>query len=160
MCIRDRNKTISKKIIKKIQKVSNFQKGIETIRQLSYSYIDMSFHNMESNKINSIKNHEQNLLKDIQFTPDIRENCISTSFSHIFSGGYSSGYYSYKWAEVLDADAFELFIENGIFNKKISNSFCKNILSKGGTQDPMKLYLKFRGKKPDPKALLRRSGLV
>ena len=154
------NKTISKKIIKKIQKVSNFQKGIETIRQLSYSYIDMSFHNMESNKINSIKNHEQNLLKDIQFTPDIKENCISTSFSHIFSGGYSSGYYSYKWAEVLDADAFELFIENGIFNKKISNSFCKNILSKGGTQDPMKLYLKFRGKKPDPKALLRRSGLV
>ena len=154
------NKTISKKIIKKIQKVSNFQKGIETIRQLSYSYIDMSFHNMLSNKINSIKNHEQNLLKDIQFTPDIRENCISTSFSHIFSGGYSSGYYSYKWAEVLDADAFELFIENGIFNKKISNSFCKNILSKGGTQDPMKLYLKFRGKKPDPKALLRRSGLV
>ena len=154
------NKTISKKIIKKIQKVSNFQKGIETIRQLSYSYIDMSFHNMESNKINSIKNHEQNLLKDIQFTPDIKENSISTSFSHIFSGGYSSGYYSYKWAEVLDADAFELFIENGIFNKKISNSFCKNILSKGGTQDPMKLYLKFRGKKPDPKALLRRSGLV
>ena len=154
------NKTISKKIIKKIQKVSNFQKGIETIRQLSYSYIDMSFHNMESNKINSIKNHEQNLLKDIQFTPDIKENCISTSFSHIFSGGYSSGYYSYKWAEVLDADAFELFVENGIFNKKISNSFCKNILSKGGTQDPMKLYLKFRGKKPDPKALLRRSGLV
>ena len=154
------NKTISKKIIKKIQKVSNFQKGIETIRQLSYSYIDMSFHNMLSNKINSIKNHEQNLLKDIQFTPDIKENSISTSFSHIFSGGYSSGYYSYKWAEVLDADAFELFIENGIFNKKISNSFCKNILSKGGTQDPMKLYLKFRGKKPDPKALLRRSGLV
>ena len=154
------NKKISKKIIRKIQKASIFQKGLETIRQLSYSYLDMSFHSEVPNKIKSIKNHEKDILKDLQFTPDIKDNCISTSFSHIFSGGYSSGYYSYKWAEVLDADAFELFIEKGIFNKKVSNSFCKNILSRGGTEDPMKLYLKFRGKKPDPKALLRRSGLI
>jgi peptidyl-dipeptidase Dcp len=85
---------------------------------------------------------------------------MSTAFSHIFQGGYAAGYYSYKWAEVLDADAFELFLEKGIFNKDTATSFLKNILSKGGTEHPMTLYKRFRGAAPDPLALLRRAGLV
>ena len=85
---------------------------------------------------------------------------MSTSFSHIFPGGYSSGYYSYKWAEVLDADAFAYFQEKGIFNKEVANKFKDLILSQGGTQDPMELYIGFRGQKPDPEALLKRAGLI
>jgi len=92
--------------------------------------------------------------------PDVAENCMSTSFSHIFQGGYSSGYYSYKWAEVLDADAFEAFKEKGIFNKEIATKFKDHILSRGGTQKPMDLYLQFRGKDPSADALLKRAGLL
>ena len=86
--------------------------------------------------------------------------CTSVAFAHIFSSGYSSGYYSYKWAEVLDADAFEFFKENGVFSKKIGQSFKDNILSKGGTEEPMVLYKRFRGKEPSINALLKRSGLI
>jgi peptidyl-dipeptidase Dcp len=85
---------------------------------------------------------------------------MSTSFSHIFQGGYSSGYYSYKWAEVLDADAFEYFKEQGIFNKDVATKFKNNVLSQGGTEDPMVLYKRFRGKEPQPEALLKRAGLI
>jgi len=85
---------------------------------------------------------------------------MSTGFSHIFQGGYSAGYYSYKWAEVLDADAFEYFKEEGIFNKKIASKFKNNILSKGGTEDPMDLYIKFRGRKPTIDALFKRSQIL
>lgn len=99
-------------------------------------------------------------MKAFQFTKDQAENCMSTSFSHIFQGGYSAGYYSYKWAEVLDADAFELFLSNGIFDAKTAQSFHDNILSKGGTEHPMELYKRFRGKKPKADALLKRAGLL
>ena len=92
--------------------------------------------------------------------PDIGVNCMSTSFSHIFAGGYSAGYYSYKWAEVLDADAFAYFKENGIFNKEIANKFRENVLSKGGSEHPMTLYKKFRGREPTVDALLIRAGLL
>ena len=92
--------------------------------------------------------------------PDIEVNCMSTSFSHIFAGGYSAGYYSYKWAEVLDADAFAYFKENGIFNKEIANKFKENVLSKGGSEHPMTLYKKFRGREPTVDALLIRAGLL
>ena len=92
--------------------------------------------------------------------PDVEENCMSTSFSHIFQGGYSAGYYSYKWAEVLDADAFAYFKEEGIFNKEVANKFKTFVLSQGGTQDPMTLYIKFRGQEPNPDALLKRAGLI
>jgi peptidyl-dipeptidase Dcp len=92
--------------------------------------------------------------------PDVAENCTSVSFSHIFPGGYSSGYYSYKWAEVLDADAFEYFKENGIFNPEIGKAFADNVLSKGGTEHPMTLYKRFRGQEPKPEALLKRAGLA
>ena len=85
---------------------------------------------------------------------------MSTAFSHIFQGGYSSGYYSYKWAEVLDADAFEYFKQEGVFNKTVADKFKENVLSKGGTENPMVLYKRFRGQEPKPEALLRRAGLI
>lgn len=151
---------LPKKIVEKIKKAANFQQGLQTLRQLSYGYLDLSFHDQNSNQIKNIKTHEKNQIDHLQFTQDILENCMSTSFSHIFHGGYAAGYYSYKWAEVLDADAFELFLENGVFNYKIATLFLENILSKGGTEHPMSLYKKFRGKEPDSSALLRRAGLA
>ena len=111
-------------------------------------------------EIKNIKAHESQILKRVQFLKDYPDSCSSTAFSHIFQGGYSAGYYSYKWSEVLDADAFELFLEKGIFDPKTAKSFEDNILSKGGTEHPMTLYRRFRGKAPDPKALLKRGRLV
>ena len=147
-------------LIKKIKKAAYFQQGLQTLRQLSFSYLDLSYHNSSASKIKDVKKHEKTKIKNLQFTKDIPENCMSTSFSHIFQGGYSAGYYSYKWAEVLDADAFELFSKNGIFDSDTAKSFFENILSKGGTEHPMVLYKNFRGKKPNSSALLRRSGLI
>ena len=151
---------IPQDLIKKIKKAAYFQQGLQTLRQLSFSYLDLSYHNSNASKIKDVKKHEKTEIKNLQFTKDIPGNCMSTSFSHIFQGGYAAGYYSYKWAEVLDADAFELFSKNGIFDSDIAKSFFENILSKGGTEHPMVLYKKFRGKKPNSSALLRRSGLI
>jgi peptidyl-dipeptidase Dcp len=151
---------LPKEMVEKIKKAANFQQGLQTLRQLRFGYLDLSFHDQNSDRIKNIKTHEKNQIDHLQFTQDIPENCMSTSFSHIFQGGYAAGYYSYKWAEVLDADAFELFLENGIFNYKIATLFLDNILSKGGTEHPMRLYKKFRGKEPDSSALLRRAGLA
>lgn len=152
--------TIPSHYIEKIKKAGQFQQGLQTLRQLSFGYLDLSWHGKDSPSISTVKEHEKQTMSPFQFTQDIPENCMSTSFSHIFQGGYSAGYYSYKWAEVLDADAFDLFLEKGIFDKKTARSFHDHILSKGGTEDPMILYQRFRGKSPDPKALLRRAGLV
>ena len=154
------NKSLPEEYIDKIKKVAYFQQGLNTIRQLSFGYLDLSFHDRDISKIIDVKDHEKKQIKNFLFTKDNSENCLSTGFSHIFQGGYAAGYYSYKWAEVLDADAFELFLENGIFNKKIANKFLNYILSKGGIDHPMKLYKKFRGKAPDPSALLRRAGII
>ncbi|MCD6542991.1 MAG: M3 family peptidase, partial [Flavobacteriaceae bacterium] len=110
--------------------------------------------------IKSVKEFESKAFADTQLYPDVKENCMSTSFSHIFQGGYSAGYYSYKWAEVLDADAFEAFQEKGIFDKETATKFKENVLSQGGTQKPMDLYKKFRGKEPSVDALLKRAGLI
>jgi len=99
---------------------------------------------------------KKQLLKQTQLFPDVKQNCMSTAFAHIFQGGYSSGYYSYKWAEVLDADAFEYFKENDLFDPKIASELSKtHILSKGGTQDPLELYVKFRGQKPKVRSLTK-----
>ena len=107
-----------------------------------------------------IKSFESKLFKKTSLYPETKETCMSTEFSHIFQGGYSSGYYSYKWAEVLDADAFEYFKEAGIFNKSVADKFKNNVLSQGGTENPMTLYKKFRGQEPKPEALLKRAGLI
>ena len=146
--------------IDKIKKAAHFQQGLQTLRQLGFGFLDLSYHDTLATNIQNIKTHESAILKRVQFTKDHLENCTSTAFSHIFQGGYSAGYYSYKWAEVLDADAFELFLEKGIFDYQTAKSFEENILSKGGTEHPMTLYKRFRGKAPDPKALLKRAGLV
>ena len=147
-------------MIEKIKKAAHFQQGMQTLRQLSFGYLDLSYHTEKADQIQSVKVHETEQISGLQFTEEAKENCMSTAFSHIFQGGYAAGYYSYKWAEVLDADAFELFLENGIFDSKTATSFLEHILSKGGTEHPMTLYKKFRGKEPDPTALLRRAGLV
>ena len=147
-------------LIEKIKASATFHEGMQTMRQLSFSLLDMAWHGNNPSKINNVKEFENQSFLNTQLYPDVKENCMSTAFSHIFQGGYSSGYYSYKWAEVLDADAFAYFKENGIFNKEISNKFKDTILSKGGTLDPLDLYIKFRGKKPNPDALLKRAGLM
>jgi peptidyl-dipeptidase Dcp len=154
------NEIIPMRYVKKIKKVAHFQQGLQTLRQLGFGFLDLSYHNKKATEIKDVKNHEKEILQRVQFLGDYQENCTSTAFSHIFQGGYSAGYYSYKWSEVLDADAFELFLEKGIFDLETSKSFKENILSKGGTEHPMKLYKRFRGKSPDPKALLKRAGLV
>ena len=147
-------------IHKKNQKSSPFSARVTNSKTAWFCVLDISYHNKKANEIKDVKKHEKEILGRIQFLGDYPENCTSTAFSHIFQGGYSAGYYSYKWAEVLDADAFELFLEKGVFDLKTSKSFKENILSKGGTEHPMILYKKFRGKAPSPKALLKRAGLV
>ncbi|GAA3772543.1 M3 family metallopeptidase [Corallibacter vietnamensis] len=148
-------------LIEKIKASATFHEGMQTLRQLSFGLLDMSWHANEAPEtINSVKAHEQKAFENTKLYPDVAENCMSTSFSHIFQGGYSSGYYSYKWAEVLDADAFEFFKEEGIFSKNVAQKFKDNVLSQGGTEDPMTLYKRFRGKEPQPEALLKRAGLI
>ena len=151
---------IPQEYVNKIKESASFMAGMATLRQLSFGMLDMAYHSQDPSNIKDIKTFENQATAETSLYPDVAENCISTSFSHIFSGGYSSGYYSYKWAEVLDADAFEYFVQNGIFNKEIAKKFQENILSKGGTEPPMKLYKQFRGQEPQPEALLRRSGLL
>ncbi len=147
--------------VKKIKESASFQEGMATLRQLSFGLLDMSWHGQESlETIKSVKNHEIIAFENTKLYPDVTENCMSVAFSHIFQGGYSSGYYSYKWAEVLDADAFNVFKENGILNRKIGQLFSDIILSKGGTEHPMILYKRFRGQEPTSDALLKRAGLL
>ena len=154
------NEPIPMEMVEKIKESANFLEGMQTLRQVSFGLLDMGWHGADPSNINNVKAFELEAFADTQQYPDVAENCMSTSFSHIFQGGYSSGYYSYKWAEVLDADAFEYFKENGIFNKETSDKFKENILSKGGTEKPMELYKRFRGKEPNNKALLKRAGLL
>lgn len=154
------NAVIPMKYVEKIKASATFHQGMQTLRQLSFGLLDMSWHAHNPSQINNVKAQELKAFKHTNLYPDVPENCMSTSFSHIFQGGYSSGYYSYKWAEVLDADAFAYFLEQGIFNQEIAHKFKTNILSQGGTEDPMVLYKKFRGKEPQPEALLVRAGLI
>jgi peptidyl-dipeptidase Dcp len=152
--------TIPMKYVEKIKESASFHEGMQTLRQLSFGLLDMQWHGQNPTKITSVKEFENNAFSDTKLYPDVAENCMSTAFSHIFQGGYSAGYYSYKWAEVLDADAFEYFLEEGIFNKEVAIKFKENVLSKGGTEKPMELYKRFRGKEPKPDALLKRAGLL
>ena len=151
---------IPKELIQKIKDSSNFLEGIQTLRQLSFGLLDMAWHSNDPSSITNVKDFEVKAFKGTQLYPDVAENCMSTAFAHIFQGGYSSGYYSYKWAEVLDADAFEYFKETGIFNQETAQKLHDHILSQGGTDKPMTLYKRFRGKEPDNKALLKRAGLL
>ena len=145
--------------VTKIKESSNFLEGIQTLRQLGFAILDMNWHTLNNTKMNDVKQFEEKAFESTNLYPSVNTNCMSTSFSHIFQGGYASGYYSYKWAEVLDADAFKYFKEKGIFNIEVATKFKTEILEKGGTEKPMKLYKNFRGKKPTSEALLKRAGL-
>ena len=151
---------IPSELVEKIKKAANFQQGYMTLRQLSFALLDMAYHSQDPSQIEDVKAFEKEVLKATELLPSVENTRISTSFSHIFQGGYASGYYSYKWAEVLDADAFELFQEKGVFDSNTAVSFEKNVLSAGGTEHPSLLYARFRGREPKPDALLKRSGLV
>ena len=149
---------IPQDLIDKIIASSQFGAAYACIRQLNFGYLDMAWHTI-TEKVTDPFDFEANALKDVLIFP-ITENCItSTQFSHIFSGGYAAGYYSYKWAEVLDADAFAKFKEDGLFNQATAKSFKDNILSKGGSEHPMTLYKRFRGCEPSIDALLERDGI-
>jgi peptidyl-dipeptidase Dcp len=155
---------IPQEYVEKIKESASFLEGMATLRQLSFGILDMTYHGKSSSyggqAIADVKAFEKQAMEGTSLYPDVAENCMSTSFSHIFQGGYSSGYYSYKWAEVLDADAFAYFQEKGIFNKEVATKFKDNVLSKGGTELPMELYKRFRGQEPKVEALLKRAGLV
>lgn len=146
--------------VERIQDLLQFQEGLQSLRQLSFGILDMTWHNNNPEDFKKVKEVEKEAFASTQLFPDVEENCMSTAFSHIFQGGYSAGYYSYKWAEVLDADAFAYFKEKGIFNPEVASAFNENILSKGGTKDPMELYKAFRGQEPSTDALLKRAGLL
>ena len=147
-------------LVQKIKDSATFQEGMATLRQISFGLLDMSWHGTDPSGISNVKEQEVKAFEQTDLYPECPQTCMSTSFSHIFQGGYSSGYYSYKWAEVLDADAFAYFKEKGIFNQEVATKFKDNVLSKGGTEKPMELYKRFRGSEPKIEALLKRAGLL
>ena len=151
---------IPAELIEKIVAAKNYLAGYGQVRQLHFGYIDMNWHSLTSVPEMSVIEFEQSVLAPYATLPAVENTGFSTSFSHIFSGGYSAGYYSYKWAEVLEADAFSLFKEKGIFNQEVAKSFRDNILSKGGSDDASVLYRNFRGRDPQPEALMVKLGLT
>ncbi|MBP8781427.1 MAG: M3 family metallopeptidase [Paludibacteraceae bacterium] len=150
---------IPSQLIEKIKEAEQFLVGYACLRQLSFCYLDMAWHTLSTPFSGDVKSFETDAWKKTLLFEPIAETCMSTQFNHIFSGGYAAGYYSYKWAEVLDADAYEVFKQQGIFNKKTATSFAENILSKGGSEHPMILYKRFRGQEPTIDALLKRNGI-
>ncbi len=152
--------TIPQEYIEQIQASLKFQSGLGSLRQISFGLLDMAWHDTDPSKIDDPITYENQVSAGTSLYPKVEGSCMSTQFSHIFQGGYSAGYYSYKWAEVLDADAFESFQTAGIFDKKTATNFLNNILSKGGSEDPALLYKRFKGRNPSTDALLKRSGLI
>ena len=151
---------IPAELVEKLKRAQKFQTGWMMMRQLQFATLDMNWYSTDPKTITDVDAFETQATQSTRLMPKTPGTNNSCSFSHIFAGGYSAGYYSYKWAEVLDADAFEYFLEKGIFNAEVAKKFKENILSKGGSEHPMELYKKFRGREPDPNALLRRDGLI
>ena len=151
---------IPEDMIQRIVDASNFNVAYACLRQLSFGLLDMAWYTRTEPFDGDVRSYEKAAWKKTQVLPDMAETCMTVQFSHIMAGGYSAGYYSYKWAEVLDADAFSLFQENGIFHAETANSFRENVLSKGGTEHPMVLYKRFRGQEPSIDALLKRNGII
>jgi peptidyl-dipeptidase Dcp len=154
------NEPIPAALVEKLKTAEKFQSGWMSLRQLSFGWLDMKWYTTNPNDIKDVDQFETQATAPMRLLPKEPGTNQSCSFGHIFSGGYAAGYYSYKWAEVLDADAFEYFKEQGLFNKEIGTKFKNSILSKGGSKHPMDLYKEFRGREPDPNSLLRRNGLV
>ena len=153
------HESIPEELIERVQKSRNFNAAYACLRQVSFGLLDMAYYTLKEDLNTDIISFEKKAWEKAILLPQPEETCMSVQFSHIMSGGYSAGYYSYKWAEVLDADAFSLFKERGIFNHEIAQKFRDNILSRGGIEDPMILYKRFRGKEPDITALLKRDGI-
>ena len=151
---------IPAELIQKIKATENFNIAYSCLRQLSFCYLDMGWHTLETPFTENVIDFEKQQMASTQVMPMVPNTGMSPTFSHIFSGGYAAGYYSYKWAEVLDADAFSVFSKNGIFDKKTANSFRQSILTKGGTEHPMILYKRFRGQEPTIDAILKRDGIT
>ena len=151
---------IPMELIEKIVAAKNYLAGYGQVRQLHFGYLDMAWHSLTELPADATVAFEQSVLASYAVMPSVEGAAFSTSFSHIFSGGYSAGYYSYKWAEVLEADAFSLFKEKGIFNKEVAESFRKNILEMGGAVDEVVIYRNFRGHDPQPEALMEKLGLT
>ena len=151
---------IPAELIEKVVAAKNYLVGYGQVRQLHFGYLDMAWHSLTELPAETTVEFEQKTLAPYAVMPSVEGSAFSTSFSHIFSGGYSAGYYSYKWAEVLEADAFSLFKEKGIFNTEVSHSFRENILSKGGAEDEAVIYRNFRGHDPQPEALMKKLGLT
>ena len=152
--------TIPEDLVQRIVDAANFNVAYACLRQLSFGYLDMAWYTRTTPFEGDVRTYEKQAWAKTQVLPSVEETCMTVQFSHIMSGGYSAGYYSYKWAEVLDADAFALFQEKGIFNPEVANSFRTHVLSKGGTEHPMTLYKRFRGQEPSIGALLKRNGII
>ena len=151
---------IPEELIQRIVDASNFNVAYACLRQLSFGLLDMAWYTRTEPFDGDIQAYEKQAWKKAQILPTVEGTCMTVQFSHIMAGGYAAGYYSYKWAEVLDADAFSLFKEKGIFHPDTANSFRENVLSKGGTEHPMTLYKRFRGQEPGIDALLKRNGII
>lgn len=154
------NQPIPAELVQKIKASSLFQSGWMTLRQVSFAWLDMKWHTTNPKNISDLDTFETEATELTRLIPKEMGTNVSCSFGHIFGGGYSAGYYSYHWAAVLDADAFEYFKEKGLYNPEVAAKFKNSILSRGGTAHPMDLYKEFRGREPDPNSLLRRNGLL
>jgi peptidyl-dipeptidase Dcp len=152
----DTGQVMPAELAKKIREASRFMAGWYCLRQLQFAELDMAWHASDPSSVNDVEAFEEKVLERTRILPRVTGTATSPAFSHIFDGGYSAGYYSYKWAEVLDADAFEYFQEHGLFDREIAAKFRREILSKGGSEHPSELYRRFRGRDPDPEALIRR----
>ena len=150
---------IPDELIDRIRQSRNFMAAYSCLRQVSFGLLDMAYYTQKDKFNEDIISFEKKAWKDAIITKQLPNTCMTVQFSHIMAGGYAAGYYSYKWAEVLDADAFSVFKKNGIFDQKTAQSFRDNILSKGGTEHPMTLYKRFRGQEPTIDALLERNGI-
>ncbi|MGL4410745.1 MAG: M3 family metallopeptidase [Bacteroidales bacterium] len=146
-------------LVQKVLDAKNYNVAYACVRQLSFGFNDMAWHTITKPFSGDVKQFENDAIAHTQLLPTVSSVALTPAFSHVFAGGYAAGYYSYKWAEVLDADAYDYFVQNGIYNKEIAKSFRENILEKGGTEDPMVLYVRFRGEEPSVKALMKRSGI-
>ncbi len=147
-------------LLDKVIASKNYNKGNANLRQVQFATIDLAWHTTDPDEIKDVNKFEKEAVKKMQILEPIEDANFSCGFSHIFAGGYSAGYYSYKWAEALEADAWSLFLEKGIFDKKTADDFRKFILERGNSFHPMELFVAFRGRKPDPEALLKRDGLL
>ena len=151
---------IPDELIDKIIESKNYNSGYASVRQLQFGIGDMAWHSVTEVPADDVVAFEKKAVAACALMPDVPATAFAPSFGHIFSGGYAAGYYSYKWAEVLEADAFQVFKENGIFNKETAEKFRKEILSRGSIEDADVIYRNFRGRDPEPDALLKKIGMV